>query len=640
MKKSLHNSLLMLMFFGILSISAFSQAYHVYKIDPSGFPTIKASFLAKTQLGADVPASELVFSLTENGVNYPITVNCDKKPDTPGVSIVFVLECTSSMNDEKPDGKESKLTWLKAALDKFADSLYFANGTKVAIVKFGGESSVHTNFVTTRDDLHKNVSGANPILAVTGPADFNKAFNGPSAYPFTMLAENNPDLFRHIIFVTDGEPGRPFIQTDANKVITSAKGAKIIIHAVSIVSDMNEYVESFSKGTGGMQFEPSTKADLISNLEYLAGYIQKREYCQLSWTAPYGCDAASKNRIVNIKATRNSVSVLDDTRSYVAPEKSVVKLTMTPTKLIFGSVAGGDTEKTITVSQTGPDVTIIGLQFEVAGGSENDITVSSWGGSEPPFKLKDGQTRSIKLKFDKALPITSKKIEVTLLSSDAPCTPLPTITCITGCGGEALETFEFPGVSVGSQSVNQDINCAFKNTTVESITVKAELKGENKEDFILTGTGEKTLSAGECINISGKFIPTGSTTNIRKAYIEFTINNSECGGPYSTQLSGEALPNSVDENKILDNSSVLSMTAKPNPAINDIKISYNTTSNGKVSLDLINSYGVLIEKIIDKDLPYGKYDTNLQISNLAAGVYFLKLQNGNQNYIQKIVVIK
>ena len=73
----------------------------------------------------------------------------------------------------------------------------------------------------------------------------------------------------------------------------------------------------------------------------------------------------------------------------------------------------------------------------------------------------------------------------------------------------------------------------------------------------------------------------------------------------------------------------------PNPATEEININFKTSIEGEISLTILNIFG---KTIISRELK-STLDT-LDISSLNAGVYFVRISDGNQfNYVEKIIVL-
>lgn len=75
----------------------------------------------------------------------------------------------------------------------------------------------------------------------------------------------------------------------------------------------------------------------------------------------------------------------------------------------------------------------------------------------------------------------------------------------------------------------------------------------------------------------------------------------------------------------------------PNPASNQVFVNLKNIGNDQVSIALFNSLGQRLQVISEAEMA-GKTRTALNVSNYAAGVYFLKINVGNSTSTKKVVV--
>ncbi|MCK9310796.1 MAG: T9SS type A sorting domain-containing protein [Bacteroidales bacterium] len=89
----------------------------------------------------------------------------------------------------------------------------------------------------------------------------------------------------------------------------------------------------------------------------------------------------------------------------------------------------------------------------------------------------------------------------------------------------------------------------------------------------------------------------------------------------------------------------ISTKCYPNPFSSEITISYNVPEEGKVRIDIYNSIGQLVSKVVDENLTAGEYSTvwNIESSNageLANGLYICKLIINGKATASKIMLVK
>ena len=78
----------------------------------------------------------------------------------------------------------------------------------------------------------------------------------------------------------------------------------------------------------------------------------------------------------------------------------------------------------------------------------------------------------------------------------------------------------------------------------------------------------------------------------------------------------------------------------PNPFNPTTKITFELPTNGQVTLKVYNVSGVEVATLVNKNMESGRYDINFDATKLASGVYFYRLQFGNQVITRKMVVMK
>lgn len=78
----------------------------------------------------------------------------------------------------------------------------------------------------------------------------------------------------------------------------------------------------------------------------------------------------------------------------------------------------------------------------------------------------------------------------------------------------------------------------------------------------------------------------------------------------------------------------------PNPFNPSTKISFNLSNAGKTSLSVFNVLGQKVATLIDKELTEGYHEVQFDASTLSTGVYFYKLESGNNLEIKKMMLLK
>jgi len=78
----------------------------------------------------------------------------------------------------------------------------------------------------------------------------------------------------------------------------------------------------------------------------------------------------------------------------------------------------------------------------------------------------------------------------------------------------------------------------------------------------------------------------------------------------------------------------------PNPFNPNTTIEYQLPNKGKVRLEIFNLLGKKIAEPVNETKTAGKYKTNLDLGNLASGMYFYKLTCGKYSKIRKMLLIR
>lgn len=521
--------LLVVIVFNICTEKAFSQSFNLYSIDTSDFPNMKALFYARTPMGQDYPNIQPTdFDFFENGINLNATlgVDCKKVDFFPQLAVVLVLDVSTSMNDDAGNG-ERRIDWVKQGAFAFLDSIKLDPPSVIGFVLFAGDVYKTSPLYDTKQPLYDwlNIN----LTIAAGSTDFYPPFvkAWPPLGALPLLETAPKDLRKVVIFLTDGQPERPFQDWKRDTIISYAKRIKAQVYSIFITMPFYSQIDFICQATGGKSFSVYTKQQLINAFRQIVGDIQSRNVCYLTWVSPFGCDETSRNR--NIKAIfkriPDSVSA-----NYIAPVKSIAKLEMSDTLLLFGAPGIGTTIRQLTMKAVNSDFAINSFSLS----SSNKFSVD-WKGKNPPFVLQKGETHTIEINYIES-PVGASS-ETQLLLEASPCKP-PVIRLIAPCGGELVSKIDFGKVAILTVK-SQNINCIFRNTTAIPLSFTLSIEGANPNEFeILNGAGPFTLNPGECLNLNVQFKP--QTIGSKSAKLKFNIPNY-CGD-FFTELNGEGIP--------------------------------------------------------------------------------------------------
>jgi hypothetical protein len=157
--------------------------------------------------------------------------------------------------------------------------------------------------------------------------------------------------------------------------------------------------------------------------------------------------------------------------------------------------------------------------------------------------------------------------------------------------------------------------------------------------------GEKTITIepGITYNLIVEFKPTESIGY--GAIFVFTHNGYGIGASSSPARvnvagrGGDAIVSSTDEPEELPTAYSLSQNY-PNPFNPTTKIEYSLPEAANVRLAVYNSLGQEVASLLNEYQSIGKYIIDFNANNLPSGIYFYKIQSGNFNKTQKMVLMK
>jgi hypothetical protein len=122
---------------------------------------------------------------------------------------------------------------------------------------------------------------------------------------------------------------------------------------------------------------------------------------------------------------------------------------------------------------------------------------------------------------------------------------------------------------------------------------------------------------------------TGSNNSSTTNHYSFT-DNQAFANQYQYRLKQVDVSGKISYSKIIlvSKSSItsLALSVNPNPAQSYSNIQFQLPQSGKVTLDLFNSKGQLIEQILNTNSAKGNYQRILDLSKYSTGKYILKLQ--------------
>lgn len=159
-----------------------------------------------------------------------------------------------------------------------------------------------------------------------------------------------------------------------------------------------------------------------------------------------------------------------------------------------------------------------------------------------------------------------------------------------------------------------------------------------------------TLTSSQYLPLTGSPLLTGGT-----------FTDSYLSDPFFTQVThigafgtddwtaswANFNPDTVDYSKVMVvtgvktiNNTVSNLSVYPNPASDLLNIDFGIINAGKYSIQLTNVLGDVVRNISESNFNTGKYNVKLNTSNIANGLYFLRITSDTASVNQKVFIQK
>jgi len=201
---------------------------------------------------------------------------------------------------------------------------------------------------------------------------------------------------------------------------------------------------------------------------------------------------------------------------------------------------------------------------------------------------------------------------------------------LTGISSLSRWTLSSPGNSLPLQFLLFNVHC--ENTQVDIIWKTAQ--EQNTKIFEI----QKSDLTGNSWTIIGT-VPAAGNSVSEKDYSFIDYNPLPGGGLYRIaeyDINGNVEYTSINET---DCSAGDNIKAWPNPVEGQLFININTVNASSANIKLFDSRGALVN-LQNNDLLNGSNQLNINMSNLAAGVYFVRIEWNNSQNSKTIKVIK
>lgn len=315
--------------FFVFAVNSYPQKFSISQVDPSGFPIVKASFIALNYNDSSFAnLSPADFNVLDN--NKPVSVNsmtvtCEKSEKYPEVSVVLVLDQSGSMDDTANDGRK-RWEWVVEGAKSFISTLKFVDDTKVAIISFGSYAIMRCNFTNNKQDLYTALD----TIIVGGKTLYNPPFLNKDIGCIALLNSRPPNIRRIAVFLTDG---RPDDTPQMDTIINKCQKSNIQVYSITVSFRMEPNLERISEATGGRAKDVYTRQDLDDIYKFIALDIQSKLLCTLSWQADFSCKGNPLTRPADITfIPLNSVTIHTQ---YDAPPISLAEIELSDKILSF-----------------------------------------------------------------------------------------------------------------------------------------------------------------------------------------------------------------------------------------------------------------------------------------------------------------
>lgn len=113
---------------------------------------------------------------------------------------------------------------------------------------------------------------------------------------------------------------------------------------------------------------------------------------------------------------------------------------------------------------------------------------------------------------------------------------------------------------------------------------------------------------------------------------------THASGIYSTNIT--SVNDIVTIHDIENSGEELELSNYPNPIVENTTIAFTLKKNAKVSLQVWDAYGRIIETLVDNNLPAGEHKVDFNKKSLSAGIYYYSLTADRKRKTKKLVISK
>ncbi|MCX7908909.1 MAG: choice-of-anchor D domain-containing protein [Ignavibacteria bacterium] len=588
----------------LLIIELKAQRLEISDVFPETYPTIMLEFKVWDKDGNEVRNYSVNdMQVLENSISRAIqSVSCPPVGQTK-FSLILTIDISYSMSEPSTIPGKTKMDVVREAARNAIQSLpKDSTRWEAAITLFDYENELIRDFTNSKWWLNKGLDTF--LLNPRAGTDYNAAFlYSWTGRPGALLVARKAKYKPVIIFLTDGKhegrasPPPSRVNIWVSEILDSAKKYNVTIYAITLGFPVPPELNSICTGTPygqAYQSVPNQEElnNLYSNILNTIGTIGPPAPCRIRFISD--CNGG------NVQVVYKPLSVTD-TFTYKIPKIYLPSLDVADRTINFYNQIS-PYEKIITLKARNNFVLV-----DPPGVSSpfNNITVTDWGGSPPPFKLDKDSTRTIKLSISPFQDSLFHSFNFNFVSS--------------ACDGNeaTVNTGWIYAVDVdcGSGVVGQPKTIPqqtiFCNNWNEPITIySVRISGGNESDFrILGGTTNITVQPLSCLKFDISFTP-GDATNresklifdTQKGRFESRIFGNGSGFPEIVTLSTLTFPDLDCKKPIYDTTIVIKNTGALNLEISKFEITGQNSSGfsfvpsnpGQVSIPPDGQYSLTI----------------------------------------------
>jgi Mg-chelatase subunit ChlD len=369
-------------------------------VDATKYPLISASFVATDGDGKPRTGMQSSnFEVFENGTEIKpelVKMRCENPELNPEVSVLLVIDISSSMDPTASNGYQDRMDWIKFAAKTFIDSLKFYKRTTVALSTFSSSAKLKVDFTNNTTILKDSIDK----LKAGGATYYNHAFLHPVDGVINAFKSRSDSIKKIVIFMTDGDP-TDAADLERDQIIDSLKYYNIQGYTIGLGETVSSgFLQLIAFETGGKYFSAKTKEELTGIYRLLALENQIKQTCYLEWIS--GASCSDLDRIRNVKINFVPLAKTEN-EMYTAPANSIAELVSSEPILSYGSTdIGVASTQSVTFKASRSDFEIQDIRI-----SPGDYffleSVSGAIDQKPPYKtpmiLKKGDSITVQIAF-------------------------------------------------------------------------------------------------------------------------------------------------------------------------------------------------------------------------------------------------